>query len=346
VNGQHGAALRLEGVNFSYGGTEVVHDLSLEVPAGEMVALLGDSGCGKTTILKLVAGLLSPSSGTIVIDGQSANAVPAERRRAAMVFQKPLLFPYLSVAENVGFSLKVRGTAAAEIRIRVEEALARVRLEGFGSRRPGQLSGGQEHRVALARALVSDPRILLLDEPFAALDQNLRAEIQTLVRGIQRSLRITALFVTHDRAEAAAMTDRIAFLHSGRIAQRGALRDFYEAPATIEAARFFGWQILRGTVEAGTLETALGAFCLPDASGPQGEVWVAFRPEAVSMSRSAQPVATVENSVDLGARVRSVLSFGSGETIEVEHPAPALEPGGRAAPSIAPEAIRLFQRRT
>jgi ABC-type Fe3+/spermidine/putrescine transport system ATPase subunit len=343
VTGQHGAALRLEGVNFSYSGTAVVHDLSLDVPAGEMVALLGDSGCGKTTILKLVAGLLSPSSGTIVIDGQSANAVPAEKRRAAMVFQRPLLFPYLSVAENVGFSLKVRGTAPSEIRIRVEEALARVRLEGLGSRRPGQLSGGQEHRVALARALVSDPRILLLDEPFTALDQNLRGEIQTLVRGIQRSLRITALFVTHDRAEAAAMTDRIAFLHAGRIAQRGALRDFYEAPATIEAARFFGWQILRGTLEGGTLRTALGAICLPEAA-PRGEVWVAFRPEAVIMSRDAQPVATVENSVDLGARVRSVLSFGSGETIEVEHPAPALEPGGRAAPSISPETIRLFQR--
>jgi len=225
VNAPQGAAVRLEGVSFSYGATPVIDNLSLDAPAGEMTALLGDSGCGKTTILKLIAGLLSPAAGTIAIDGRSANSVPAEKRRAGVVFQKALLFPYLSVAENVGFSLKMRGASRSEIRNRVEEALAMVRLDGYGSRRPSQLSGGQEHRVALARALVSDPRILLLDEPFASLDENLRAEIRSLVRAIQRKLRITAIFVTHDRAEAAAMAHRIAFLHAGRRSRRRASSD-------------------------------------------------------------------------------------------------------------------------
>ena len=340
-----GAAVRLEGVNFSYGATEVIRNLWLDAPAGEMIALLGDSGCGKTTILKLVAGLLSPGAGIIVIDGQSANAIPAEKRRVGMVFQKPLLFPYLSVAENVGFSLKMRSVISSEIRNRVEEALVLVRLEGYESRRPSQLSGGQEQRVSLARALVSDPRILLLDEPFAALDENLRGEIRTLVRAIQRKLRITAIFVTHDRAEAATMAHRIAFLHAGRVEQRGTLREFYETPLTIEAARFFGWQILPGTLQAGLLRTALGAVSFPNSPTAQGEVWVAFRPEAVSLAGATTPAATVENSVDLGSRVRSVVSFPSGETIEADHSAPAFEPGGMVSASVATEAFRLFARR-
>jgi putative spermidine/putrescine transport system ATP-binding protein len=345
VNQPQGAAVRLEGVSFSYGSTQVIHNLSLDAPAGEMIALLGDSGCGKTTILKLVAGLLSPGAGTITMDGKSANAIPTEKRRVGMVFQKPLLFPYLSVAENVGFSLRMRGAGPSEIRNRVEEALAMVRLEGYGSRRPSQLSGGQEQRVAVARALVSDPRILLLDEPFASLDENLRAEIRTLVRAIQRKLRMTAIFVTHDRAEAAAMAHRIAFLHAGRVEQCGTLREFYETPLTLEAARFFGWQILPGTLQAATLRTLLGAISFPNAPPQQGEVWAAFRPEAVSLACATTPVATVENSVDLGARVHTVVSFPSGETIEADHLAPAFEPGCMVAASVTTQAIRLFTRR-
>jgi len=345
VNQPQGAAVRLEGVSFSYGSTQVIHNLSLDAPAGEMIALLGDSGCGKTTILKLVAGLLSPGAGTIAMDGKSANAIPTEKRRVGMVFQKPLLFPYLSVAENVGFSLRMRGAGSSEIRNRVEEALTMVRLEGYGSRRPSHLSGGQEQRVALARALVSDPRILLLDEPFASLDENLRTEIRTLVRAIQRKLRMTAIFVTHDRAEAAAMAHRIAFLHAGRVEQCGTLREFYETPLTLEAARFFGWQILPGTLQAGTLRTELGAISFPNGSAQQGEVWAAFRPEAVTLAGAATPGATVENSVDLGARVRTVVSFPSGESIEADHPAPAFEPGCMVSASVTTQAIRLFTRR-
>jgi len=213
----------LDGVAFSYPGSypgspNVVEDFSLHVEPGEMVALLGASGCGKTTILRLIAGLLAPDKGIIAVDGVSVNGVPAERRQTAMVFQKPLLFPHLSVGENVGFSLKLKHCPADEIRERVSEALAMVKLDGFETRRTNQLSGGQEQRVSIARALVSQPNILLLDEPFTALDENLRIEIRSLVRNIQRRLQVTALFVTHDRNEAAAMAHRIAFLERGKIA--------------------------------------------------------------------------------------------------------------------------------
>jgi ABC-type Fe3+/spermidine/putrescine transport system ATPase subunit len=161
-------SLRIDHITAGYTTVPVLHDLSLEVNAGELVALLGPSGCGKTTILKLIAGLLEPQSGGIYLAGTNIHGVPTEKRGAAMVFQKPLLFPYMSVAENVGFSLKLRGTAPSEIAARVESALALVRLDGYGGRRPNQLSGGQEQRVALARALVSDHRVLLLDEPWGA----------------------------------------------------------------------------------------------------------------------------------------------------------------------------------
>lgn len=343
---RQGAALRLDGVTFSYGSTLVIRNLSLDIQPGEMIALLGASGCGKTTLLKLIAGLLPSGNGTISFDGEAMNDVPVEMRRAGMVFQKPLLFPYLSVEENVGFSLKMRGISRLEASDRILQALATVRLEGYGPRRPGQLSGGQEQRVALARALVSDPRILLLDEPFASLDENLRAEIRTLVRGIQRKLGITAVFVSHDRREAAVMADRIAFLHEGRIEQCGALRDFYERPVTIDVARFFGWQILRGVVTGGTLQTVLGSAPVPRVPSEQGPVWVAFRPEAASLLVShagdALPTAIVESSVDLGSRIRTVVLFASGETVEAEHSAPELDHGVTVAVSVVPEALRLF----
>ncbi len=309
-----------------------------------MVALLGASGCGKTTALKLIAGLLRADAGIIAIDGEPVNGTPVEKRHAGVVFQKPLLFPYLSVEQNVGFSLRMRGASPSEIYDRVRDALAMVRLEGFESRRPSQLSGGQEQRVALARAVVGDPRILLLDEPFASLDENLRVEIRTLIRAIQRKLAITTIFVTHDRAEAAAMAHRIAFLHDGRIAQCGTLREFYESPATLDAARFFGWQILQGAITGERLHTALGPISPPNPASLEGPVWAAFRPDAVSLSLDAPPVAVVEASVDLGASVRTVVSFASGETIEAEHPAPELEPGRRVAVSVPAEAIRLFPR--
>jgi ABC-type Fe3+/spermidine/putrescine transport system ATPase subunit len=334
--------LSLDGVAFSYPGSPmVVDDFSLHVEPGEMVALLGASGCGKTTILRLIAGLLTPGKGIIAVDGVSVNGVPAERRQTAMVFQKPLLFPHLSVGENVGFSLKLKNCPADDIRERVSEALAMVKLDGFEARRANQLSGGQEQRVSIARALVSQPNILLLDEPFTALDENLRIEIRSLVRNIQRRLQVTALFVTHDRNEAAAMAHRIAFLDRGKIAQCGTLRQFYESPASADVARFFGFQLLSGRVESGHLTTGLGVTPIDAAAGP---VWVSIRPDAARITASEGASTTVESSVDLGDRISTSVRINAGESIVLVHGPPEFAPGQSVRVTLDPASIRTFPR--
>ena len=314
--------LQLTEVAAGYGSAQVLSGFSLEVKPGELVALLGPSGCGKTTILKLIAGLLTPSSGSVSMDGASVNHLPTEQRRAAMVFQRPLLFPHLNVTENIGFSLKMRKAGAPEIARRVEQALAQVKLEGFGQRKPSQLSGGQEQRVALARALVSDPKILLLDEPFSALDENLRQEMRLLLKSIHRSLGVTTVFVTHDQDEAAAIAHRIAFLRNGRIEQHGPPRDFFLAPATLATARFFGWQVLETSNNRSTV----------------------FRPESAQLRKGG--VHTVEASVDLGLRARTTVGIAGAaqtRTLEVEHPPPAFAEGDYVTLDIPPSAILVIK---
>ncbi|MEO8126387.1 MAG: ABC transporter ATP-binding protein [Bryobacteraceae bacterium] len=306
--------LSLTSVTAGYNATPVLTGFSLEVFPGELVALVGSSGCGKTTILKLMAGLLPLQKGEVRMDGLSVNHVPVEQRRAAMVFQKALLFPHLSVSENVGFSLKMKKTGAAEMAHRVEEALAEVKLEGFGGRKPGELSGGQEQRVALARALVSDPKILLLDEPFSALDENLRQEMRLLLKSIHRRLGLTTVFVTHDQEEASAIAHRIAFVRNGALEQVGPPRDFFTAPATLAAARFFGWQVL-------------------EASGGSATV---FRPEAVQLRKGG--TSTVEASTDFGVRARTTIGWNGSTTVQVEHEPPAFHEGDCVTLEIPPSA--------
>ncbi|MEO7979708.1 MAG: ABC transporter ATP-binding protein, partial [Sporichthyaceae bacterium] len=229
--------LTLVGLSKCFAGavTAAVADLSLTLPTGTLTALLGPSGCGKSTTLNLVAGLLDPDAGDVRFDGRSALDVPPERRPVAMVAQKALLFPHLTVADNVGFGLRMRRVPRTERSRRVSEMLALVGLEGFGGRRVHQLSGGQEQRVALARALVTEPRVLLLDEPFSALDTELRAQMRLLVRDLQRRLAVTTLFVTHDLAEAVELADTVALMLGGRLEQHGPTRAFYERPATAGA---------------------------------------------------------------------------------------------------------------
>ncbi len=337
-----GAAVRLNRVCWRYGqSAPVVNEFSLAVEPGEMVALLGESGCGKSTVLRLIAGLLQPMAGTIEVDGQIVNSIPAEKRRTALVFQKPLLFPHLSVAENVAFSLRLKRAGTDAIRDRVREALALVRLEGFEMRRAHELSGGQEQRVSLARALVSEPAILLLDEPFAALDENLRGGMRTLVRGIQRTLGLTALFVTHDRVEAAAMAHRIAFMTGGRVAQHDSLRRFYEAPASAETARFFGFQTLTADVNDGIATTAFG-WC-GSRPGASSKALVCLRPDAFSITTRGQPNAAVESSIDLGDRIlTTVRSTSSGEVIEVLHDPPVLDGGTPVAVGFDSSRAKIF----
>jgi spermidine/putrescine transport system ATP-binding protein len=298
-----GTSIRIEGLTAGYGRGHILESISLAIEPGELVSLLGPSGCGKSTLLRVLAGLHQPTSGEILFAGQSVNRLPAEQRRTAMVFQRPLLFPWLSVAGNVGFGLKMRRVPVAQARQQVAEALRMVHLEGYADRRPTELSGGQAQRVALARALVTAPELLLLDEPFSALDENLREEMRQLVRQLQRQLHITTIFVTHDQTEAALLADRIGLLLGGRLAQFAPPRQFFTAPATPEVARFFGWQLI---------ET-------PDGIS-------ALRPELVQVrhqtsppvSASVQPLrGTLRSVADLGLRIRYAIELETGGVIEI-----------------------------
>ena len=232
--------VRFEGVEKSFGEHAAVRGIDLDVRPGEFVTLLGASGCGKTTCLRMVAGFLAPSRGRIVMGGRDITALPPYRRNTGMVFQSYALFPHRTAAENVAFGLRVRRLPRAEREARVAEALRLVRLEGFADRYPGQLSGGQKQRVALARAVVIRPEVLLLDEPLAALDLKLREELQGEIKRIQSALKITTLFVTHDQGEALSMSDRVAVMHDGRIVQIDAPEALYERPNSRYVANFVG----------------------------------------------------------------------------------------------------------
>ena len=235
-----GPVIELVDLCHGYGGVSAVESLNLTVEPGEFFALLGDSGCGKTTTLRLIAGFERPTGGRVHLQGLDMTAVPPHRRPVNTVFQNYALFPHLDVWGNVAFGPRSRGLAAAEIRRRVGEALEVVRLSELARRRPHQLSGGQQQRVALARALVNAPAALLLDEPLAALDPNLRRTMQAELKRIQREVGIAFLFVTHDREEALALSDRLAVLHRGRLEQVGSPQALYDRPRSAYVAAFLG----------------------------------------------------------------------------------------------------------
>ncbi len=230
----------LRDVTRGYDAGPVVKDLNLHVPAGQMFGLLGPSGCGKTTILRMIAGLLDPEAGDILFDGTSVVPVPPEKRRIGMVFQQHVLFPHMTVEENVAFGLRMQGISLRTARPRVEEVLELVQLRGFNRRFPKQLSGGQQQRVALARAVVTDPVVLLLDEPLSNLDARLRDDMRRLIRDVQRRLAITTIFVTHDQSEAIELSDRMAVLFDGVLAQEGTPGEVYGRPVNARVARFLG----------------------------------------------------------------------------------------------------------
>jgi putative spermidine/putrescine transport system ATP-binding protein len=233
-------AVSFQGVSRHFGAVKAVDALSLDIQPGEFFAMLGPSGSGKTTCLRLIAGFEQPTAGSISIFGERAEGVPPYRRNVNTVFQDYALFPHLNVLDNVAYGLMVRGVGKAERHKAAEEALALVRLPGYGARRPGQLSGGQRQRVALARALVNQPKVLLLDEPLGALDLKLREDMQEELKSLQKALGITFVFVTHDQGEALSMADRVAVFNEGRIAQVGAPQDIYQKPATRFVADFVG----------------------------------------------------------------------------------------------------------
>ena len=308
-------ALAVQGLSLTYPGAvrPALAGLTLDVPAGSLTALLGPSGCGKTTALRIIAGLLTPDAGDVRLAGASITALPPEARGVVMVFQNPLLFAHLNVADNIGFGLRMRHLPKAQVAARVAQMLEMVQLPGLGARKPGALSGGQAKRVALARALILQPKVLLLDEPLSSLDAQLRAEMRSLIRGLQRKLRITTVFVTHDQEEAVVLADRIGLLLDGQLCQYDAPQMLYQRPATMAVARFFGGRnFVPGRAAGGVFDSALGPLTLPPGM-LQGSGVLTIRPEAVGVGPAAQNrlQAMVTDLAFLGTQTRLMLTVGA-----------------------------------
>lgn len=287
--------LSIKGLEKRYGETPAVRGIDLDVGEGALVSLLGPSGCGKTTTLRCVAGFEAPNAGHIRFDGVDVTDLPPEKRDIGMVFQNYALFPHMTVRENLAFGLEMRRVAKDQMAKRIADVLSMVQLSGYEGRYPRELSGGQQQRVALARALVIEPKLLLLDEPLANLDAKLRDEMRFFIRSLQRRVGITAMYVTHDQAEAMVMSDQIVVMFDGRIHQIGDAHAVYDRPATRQVANFIGASnLLEGQISAREgqhwrLRTRLGdVLCgggFEPAIGSQGMVMI--RPEAVSLSAAA-----------------------------------------------------------
>jgi ABC-type Fe3+/spermidine/putrescine transport system ATPase subunit len=307
------AGLVLDRVGKSYGGVEVLSPVDLAVADGEFLTILGPSGSGKTTILRLVGGFTEPTTGRILLDGRDITAMPIHKRPFNTVFQDYALFPHMTVRENVGYGLMVRGRPRAEIAAAVDRVLDTVGLAELAERLPAQLSGGQQQRVALARAIVLAPRIVLLDEPLSALDAELRRQMQLFLKHLQRQIRTTFMFVTHDQEEAMTMSDRIVVMSRGRIEQIGAPREIYWRPATPFVAGFLGANnLIEAEAGAGTAATRIGR--LPIANGVAGAVLLAIRPEAVRLLGAGDAPC----DVTLDARVEEVVFTGSTSIVLVQ----------------------------
>jgi ABC-type Fe3+/spermidine/putrescine transport system ATPase subunit len=342
--------VQLVHVTRTFGSDTAVDDLCLDVESGEMVALLGPSGCGKTTTLRMIAGLLEPTSGDVLFDGRSMLDVRTERRGAVMVFQKHLLFPTMTVAANVGFGLRMQKVAKHEIERRAAEMLELVRLPGMGDRKAHELSGGQQQRVALARALVVRPRVLLLDEPLANLDANLRIEMRELIRSIQAETGITSLFVTHDQEEAVMLADRVALMLSGVLQQFGNPADFYERPRSTDVARFFrNVNALPGVRDGDTVTTPAGPLVIDPKRVECGDesVLVTIRPEDIAIVNGEAALSNIVEAevlanVYVGTRRHLVVTI-AGREWHLEGPSDAaFSKGDLLRLRLAPDRIWLL----
>jgi ABC-type Fe3+/spermidine/putrescine transport system ATPase subunit len=308
-----GALLSIRKVAKHFGKNAVLRDISLDVAEGEFLTILGESGSGKTTLLRIIAGFESASAGEVWMGDERLDRQPPYRRRVNTVFQHYALFPHLTVEQNVAYGLRVAKRPEAEIVSRVEEALKKVKMSAFAKSKPSRISGGQQQRIALARALVNRPRLLLLDEPLSALDANLRRQMQVELKSLQREVGISFIFVTHDQEEAMVMSDRIALLRSGELEQVATPREIYGRPATAYTAQFIGHtNLLKGEVQAGVVRCA--ALTWP-ASLPSGPALFSLRPENVRLLRGD---ALTAGSVRLRGKVRHQAFHGATELIRVE----------------------------
>jgi spermidine/putrescine transport system ATP-binding protein len=305
--------LEVRAVAKRFGTRDVLKDISLNIAAGEFLTLLGESGSGKTTLLRLIAGFEQPSSGEIWMSGERLDTLPPYKRRVNTVFQNYALFPHLNVRDNVAYGLRVQGTPKNEIPGRVAEALNMVKMAEFASARPSRLSGGQQQRVALARALVNRPQLLLLDEPLSALDANLRKQMQSELKSLQREIGITFLFVTHDQEEAMALSDRIALLRDGALEQVASPREIYAHPSTAYTAQFIGQtNLLRGEIRRSIATCGVLRWPLEEADGP---AVFSLRPETIRLCPDGKRQV---NEVKFRASVRQQIYSGATELLEVD----------------------------
>lgn len=343
----HGAAVRIEACGKTFAdGTRALEPATLDISRGETLVLLGPSGCGKTTMLRIIAGLELPDTGgRLLFDGKDMTSVPIERRNVGMVFQSYALFPNMSVSDNIGYGLKIRGVSAKERAERVAELVALTNISGLESRRIDQLSGGQRQRVALARAVAIRPGILLLDEPLTALDAALRDRLRGELNRLLRALGITTIYVTHDQSEAMELGDRVVVMQKGVIAQIGTPREIYFTPNSRFVAEFIGAaNIVETAVDNGHLLLPGGR--LPIGGGANMQAAVAMiRPETIRVVEAAGAVlsGTIDSVSFIGDRQRLVIGSASHKALVVDAPNTVqAKPGERIGLSIAPEAVRLL----
>jgi iron(III) transport system ATP-binding protein len=315
------ASIEFRNVSKRYGDVAAVRDLDFGIAAGTLVTLLGPSGCGKTTTLRLIAGLELPSEGTILIGGSDVSHVPAAERDVSMVFQSYALFPHMTVLENVRYGLIVSRLGKVEADERARAALATVGLTGFDQRLPSELSGGQQQRVAVARALVLEPAVLLFDEPLSNLDARLRRQMREEIRELQQRLALTVVYVTHDQAEAMAVSDRIIVMNKGGIAQEGAPRELYEQPRDPFVAGFMGdanrvrGKLVRRDATYGDVQLGATTLTLPHRGLPDGDVDLSIRPEAITFTSSQGALlgATIRKAAYLGGLMEYTLDSPVGQ---------------------------------
>ena len=343
----HGASVRVEACGKTFAdGTRALEPATLDIARGETLVLLGPSGCGKTTMLRIIAGLELPDpGGRVLFDGKDMTSVPIEKRNVGMVFQSYALFPNMSVADNIGYGLKIRGMASKERAARVAELVALTNITGLESRRIDQLSGGQRQRVALARAVAIRPGILLLDEPLTALDAALRDRLRGELNRLLRALGITTIYVTHDQAEAMELGDRVVVMQKGAIAQIGTPREIYFTPKNRFVAEFIGAaNIVEAALENGHLVLPGGRLPVGgDASLPAAIAMI--RPETIGVTESDNaPLSGIVDSVSfIGDRQRLVVSGASDKLLTVDAPNTVqARAGDRIGLSILPEAVRLL----
>jgi ABC-type Fe3+/spermidine/putrescine transport system ATPase subunit len=307
------ALLEVRGVAKNFGAASVLKNISLQIAAGEFLTLLGESGSGKTTLLRLIAGFEQPTSGEIWMGNERLDTLPPYKRRVNTVFQSYALFPHLSVRENVAYGPRVKSTPKTEIAGRVEEALRMVKMIGFSDARPATLSGGQQQRIALARALINRPQLLLLDEPLSALDANLRKQMQSELKALQREIGIAFLFVTHDQDEAMALSDRIALLRNGALEQVASPREIYSRPATAYTAEFIGQtNLLRGEINNGVARCGALQWKTSETGGP---ALFSVRPEAIHLAGIDDDATGV---VHFRGTIRQQIYSGASELLEID----------------------------